>query len=150
MTDKAFRAEMQAYASIESTTFKYATTLLAASVVLLSDRISIEGFTAKLATSFAIILFALIATIELWLKRKQIRNLSKVLVHLEDLLGCYTPDFFASGAVLLPPEWLDTQKYIGRKVTYVRFAIFWGIAALGCAVIWLANPEAIQDAAIAK
>ena len=139
MTDKAFRAEMHAYASIERTTFRYATTLLAASVVLLSDRIAIEGVWPKCVTSIAIILFALIATIELHLKRKQLQNLSKVLVHMEDLLGCYTPNSFVDNATLLPEEWLNTGNYIGRKVTYVRFTIFWGMAILGCAVIWLAN-----------
>ena len=139
MIDKAYRADSQVSTSIENISFRYATILLATVVVLLSDRIVIEGLHAKLAASFAIILFVAIATIDLWMKRKQHSDLGKVLVHLEDLIGCYTPDCFVKGATLLPPEWLNTDNFVGRKVTRIRFLIFWGIGAVGCSVVWLAS-----------
>ena len=139
MIDKAYRADSQVSMSIETISFKYATILLATVVVLLSDRIVIEGLYPKLAATFAIILFVAIATIDLWLKRKQHSDLGKVLVHLEDLAGCYTPDCFVEGARLLPPKWLDTDNFVGRKVTRIRFLIFWGIGAVGCSLVWLAN-----------
>ena len=74
------------------------------------------------------------------MKQKQHVDLGKVLVHLEDMIGCYTPGHLVKNATLLPLEWVDnSENYIGRKVIYIRLFIIWSIACLGCFTVWFSN-----------
>lgn len=140
MIDKAFKSDVEASKSIENITFRYVAALLAVLLAILSKGIVFDDIYTKFGASFSIILFVLLATIDLMMKHKQHADLGKVLVHLEDIVGCYTSGHFIKNATLLPEEWLDnSENYIGRRVTPIRLFILWSLACIGCVTVWFSS-----------
>ena len=143
MTDKAHHACGSASGAIQNITFRYVASLAAVLLALNSKSILITGTYGKMAAVIGVVLFALVATVDLLMKQKQYMSLLKVLVHLEDLLGCYTPGCHVENATLLPPEWREIDnKYVGQKVNRIRLVILWGLGAVVCFVIFLSGNSA--------
>ncbi|MEM1235719.1 MAG: hypothetical protein AAGI10_02035 [Pseudomonadota bacterium] len=138
MIDKAFHAEQDAARSRDNTAFRYIAALIAVLVAVLSNTFPLISASGKVFVVSAVISLALLASMDIWSKHRQTRDLTRVLVHLENLAGCYENGRYVDNTTLLPEEWLVTDGYIGNRVGIIRIAVLWFLTLIGCVAHWFA------------
>lgn len=116
MIDKASVVSISSDPSRDTLQFNYIKTISTFIAVIMSNAVKIDTILYKISISIAIIIFSSLAIYAVLLKHIQSKNLSIVLVHLENLIGCYKRGLYYPEATLLPVNWMKTKNYIGHRI----------------------------------
>lgn len=116
MIDKASAVSINSDLSRDTLQFNYITAISTFIAAIMSDAIKIDTILYKISASIVVTIFSSVAIYAVLLKHIQSKNLSIVLVHLENLIGCYKRGLYYPEATLLPVNWMKTKNYIGHRI----------------------------------